>query len=749
MIETPKLKPQFALIQPADDLSIILSELSRHIFHGAGFHRILQLLDGMRTADAIVDEALGIEPPEVLYYRLLQLEKEHFLEDAGREHSPATILLETTGSSTLPEVEAPSPGSEVKLVFLGQCSNRDAISRSLEDAGVILLDDAKQSLVVVDDYLEPELQAFNELAIADKREWILYKPAGTRILIGPGFVPGSTPCYNCLATILRGHRYEEALMNRGSDKYQPLRLSRGWTSESLTLAASLLTNEIHRFPDSQKEVAGECSILSFDFTDPGKTRHILRKLEGCSVCGVSSSEEGISSRRPLELQRERKYPYIENGSRIRSASDTLQYLQGYVSRISGVIGSVREFHPDIKIFGRHFQATFPAERTIECLRPDKADRFGVTQGKGITGEQATVSAMAEAAERYCARFRDSDPTFTAALNDINEKVIRLDELILLSERQKESFEKTCAEQNLKNPFLPSTSIDWSPAWSLTAITWRFVPASTAYYPFPRNREYLVPAWTTNGLSAGSCLEEAILQGLLEIIERDAFTIWWYNRLIPIGLDIHSFESPEASLLSNRLDSEGWDLHLLDLTTDLGVPVIAAVGISRTDPDRDPLFGFGANLNPATALSRALGEMVAEWKSNANIFRMNENSMLYLGKRFTELDFIKPASDAPLLDASAKVMKESDYLMEDIRTLTDILKQKGMETLVMDLSRNEAPLRIVRVLVTGMRQILPHFGAGRLFDVPVLTGQLTDARSEEKMNPMPFWHLLNRVHSGLS
>ena len=157
LIKTPKLKPQFTLIQPADDLSMILSELTRHSFHGAGYHRILQLLDGTRTADIIVKEALGIEPPEVLYYRLLQLEQGNFLEEADLIHSPATTLMEVIGNKDLPEVEASSPGSMVRLVFLGQC-DRDAISRSLEDAGMILMDNTAPYLVVVDDYLEPDLE---------------------------------------------------------------------------------------------------------------------------------------------------------------------------------------------------------------------------------------------------------------------------------------------------------------------------------------------------------------------------------------------------------------------------------------------------------------------------------------------------------------------------------------------------------------------------------------------------------------
>jgi ribosomal protein S12 methylthiotransferase accessory factor len=709
---------------------------------------VLSLVDGIRTADIVVEEADGVEPDEVLYYRLLQLEKHNILEEAGKPDSPAATLNDIMNGGELPDVEPSIPGGRVRLVFLGSTA-RNVISRSLKNAGLTLLDGTKWRervndsadelwLVAVDDYLEPDIEEFNQLAVDYRRRWILFKPVGIRILIGPYFDTPGTPCWNCLAVMLRGHRYAESMINRRNITFEPLRLSCGWSDASMAIAASLLTRELQKHTP-----AGISEILSINLADHSREKHILRKLDRCSVCSVSSPEESILPLKQLELHPAHKYLQSENGSRIRSSSETLQYLQNYVSSISGVIGSVVEFHPEITVYGRQFQAAYPAARTVECFRRDKADRFGVTQGKGITGDQARVSAMAEAAERYCARFRTSDRTFIAAASDFGFEMLPPDEMVLLSDSQRRDFSDISRKRNLDDPFMASTPIDWSPAWSLTQRKWKLVPSFTVYYPFPSDRKYMVPGWTTNGLSAGSCLEEAILQGLLELIERDAISIWWYNRFKPNGFDIDSFNRSQVSLLAERMKDAGWDMHILDLSTDLAVPVIAALGINRTDPDRDPIFGFGANLDPAVALTRALGEMTGEWKSAPNIFSMNINAVRFLGTHANRLDFFHPSM--PLQDVSKTAVRSSNYLTEDIDTLVEILKEKGMETLVVDMSRGEAPLKTVRVIATGMRQVLPHFGSGRIFGVPVITGHLSFPLNENEMNPMPFWHLLNRVN----
>lgn len=86
---------------------------------------------------------------------------------------------------------------------------------------------------------------------------------------------------------------------------------------------------------------------------------------------------------------------------------------------------------------------------------------------------------------------------------------------------------------------------------------------------------------SNGTAAGGTLEDAVLQGFLELVERDALALWWYNRTHHPAVDLDAFDDPwttELRRVHASLDREVW---VLDLTADLGIPVLAAVS-RRTD-----------------------------------------------------------------------------------------------------------------------------------------------------------------------
>lgn len=111
---------------------------------------------------------------------------------------------------------------------------------------------------------------------------------------------------------------------------------------------------------------------------------------------------------------------------------------------------------------------------------------------------------------------------------------------------------------------------------------------------------------SNGNAAGSSLEDAVLQGMLELVERDAAAMWWYNRTSQPPVDlageewIDSFRSVHAGL--------GREVWALDLTSDLGVPVAVALSRQTSGEREDVMMGFGAHLDPALALRRALTEV---------------------------------------------------------------------------------------------------------------------------------------------
>ena len=77
------------------------------------------------------------------------------------------------------------------------------------------------------------------------------------------------------------------------------------------------------------------------------------------------------------------------------------------------------------------------------------------------------------------------------------------------------------------PFDRSAKIEWSPVWSLRDERFKYLPTSLLYF-FYRGPGQINA--DSNGCAAGNTLEEAIVQGFLELVERDAYAIWWYNRL---------------------------------------------------------------------------------------------------------------------------------------------------------------------------------------------------------------------------
>src|SRR5262249_21908620 len=147
-----------------------------------------------------------------------------------------------------------------------------------------------------------------------------------------------------------------------------------------------------------------------------------------------------------------------------------------------------------------------------------------------------------------------------------------------SERQYRAFQAAPDPRKAAiHAMVPSSRdsiLDWTPVWSLTYSEQCFVPftwcyTNTPYDADPRCRFF------HNGAAAGNCPEEAILQGWLELVERDAVAIWWYNRLARPEISLESLPDELARQLAATVgvDSDYW---VLDVTHDLGVPVRVAV-----------------------------------------------------------------------------------------------------------------------------------------------------------------------------
>src|SRR6202041_4014577 len=155
------------------------------------------------------------------------------------------------------------------------------------------------------------------------------------------------------------------------------------------------------------------------------------------------------------------------------------------------------------------------------------------------------------------------------------------------------------------PFDPSAEIEWSPVWSLRDGRFKYLPTSLIYF-FYRGPGQINA--DSNGCAAGNTVEEAIVQGFLELIERDAYAIWWYNRSQREEVDLAQFDDSYVRDLHAQLADAGRKLWVLDVTSDLGVPPYVAILHWMQNGQENIEFGSGAHFDNRMALLRTLTEL---------------------------------------------------------------------------------------------------------------------------------------------
>ena len=154
-----------------------------------------------------------------------------------------------------------------------------------------------------------------------------------------------------------------------------------------------------------------------------------------------------------------------------------------------------------------------------------------------------------------------------------------------------------------DPSIPTTKIEWSPVWSLRDKRFRYLPTGLLYFFYRRHFHT-----NSNGCAAGNTLEEAIVQGFLELVERDAYAIWWYNRLQRAAVDLAAFDDAYIRDIQTQFTDSGRKIWVLDITSDLGVPTYVAIMHWMQDGQENIEFGSGAHFDRRIALLRSLTEL---------------------------------------------------------------------------------------------------------------------------------------------
>jgi len=724
----------------------LLSERAQSTLQGRLAYLVAPLIDGKRSTDEIVDLLEGQAPAAEVYYTLAVLEREGYLVEAT---SPAAsgpgAFWQALGQD--PGFADRSDAFEVSLTTFGDLRSEE-LERALSGLGIQVTHNADLAVVLTDDYLQPGLDTFNVVALQHGRPWLLCKPVGTVLSLGPLIQPGKTACWECLAVRLRNNRPLENYLQHRNGRAAPIMVPKPALTSTLQTGLNMAATETARWlACGQSALAGV--LVTLDLATLTSERHTIVRRPQCPSCGKLD----------LPLERKAKALVLHSrtsrigeagGGRSATPEATLARYGHHVSGLTGVVTDLRRVSQDDDVFTVYTAGSNAIRFHATHSFSPRALR-GPSRGTGVTDVQARASALCEALERYSGGWQGYEPRIQASFGSLGKQAIWPNSCMLFSEqqfRERESWnQRGSRSQFVPEPFDPARELIWAPIWSLTRGAWRYLPAQYCYYDVPIEQDPRYCRADSNGAAAGDSLEEAILHGFLELVERDCVAIWWYNRLQRPAVDLKSFADPYLDELRLRYRSLGREIWALDLTNDLGIPTFVALS-RRTDGDGEKLImGFGAHLEARIALRHAHGEMnqflvaLRSWTAKAErepVFSNPEVPRWLTTATLADQPYLRPDHTAAEHTSSSYTVTAADDTLADILHCRQIVERLGMELLVLDQTRLDIGLPVVKVFVPGLRHFRPRFAPGRLYDVPVKLGWLAKPRPEEDLNPIPMF-----------
>lgn len=749
MIKIPSFQYHFTVEIINGEGVLLISEDKTYILHGTLYEEIAKVMDGHKTTIEISNLISNDKNATNIHYAFLMLEQKGFICEANNSLAKSISAFWATESLDGNIASKRLSKEKVWIHSIGTVSDC-LIKSAISQEGIEFADgreNASLAVVITDDYLNPELEQFNIEALKSNLTWLLIRPLGKEILIGPWFISNSTACYQCLLLKLRRHKLvEEFVRRRRYGDNTGVATAIAALPATQCLAANLAAAEVARFIGSNGSSRLIGKILSLDTQQWLTQHHIIGRLKNCRTCGNSTAPSAMPL--PLNLKHKEKAPFFEDGGhRTVSPEATLDRYKHLISPITGVISALSIQHQGVAYV---YTAGHNSAYDVENLSSLKRGLQNTNSGKGMTEIQAKVSALCEAIERYSGEYTGAEYYVKCSLVDAPFVAIDPNLCMLYSDKQYQERDSWNAKNSRFNRvperFNPNEEINWTPAWSLTTEQFKYFPTQYLYYgaPLVENIHRRVAPCCSNGNAAGNTIEEAIIQGLFELVERDCVALWWYNRLIKPGVDLASFNDQCFFELIEYYDSIGRDVWAIDITSDLKIPCFAAISRQRIGNEEQILIGLGCHLDAHIAVQRALAEM-NQMLDNGEMLESGKVNSMILDDTETE-NWLKHATLANQpyvgIDVSQPLKTKPEYTqlatgdaLQDIIVCREKIECTGLEIFVLDQTQEDIGLPVVKVIIPGLRHFWARFAPGRLYDIPIKLGWLKAPLVEEDSNPI--------------
>ena len=440
----------------------------------------------------------------------------------------------------------------------------------------------------------------------------------------------------------------------------------------------------------------------------------------------------------VELQPIRETPLAE----------ALPLLESFVSPHTGIVRTVVEF------LGAPHEAR---PTSVGCALADGEPVVGAPVPRHAAGshwnaDAARAAALGEGLERYSAMFVPEDELVTATAGELGESAVDPSRFALFHPRQ------YAAEDFPFQPFRKGTQARWVRGFELPSGSPVYLPADLVYLRPPtagKPKPLALP--TSNGLACAPTLEEAVLGGLLEVIERDCFMLAWYNRLSLPRL-AWRLDARLAEIDRRFFAPCGLEYAAVDLSVFFDVPVV--LGVARERAAAPSLLGVGAGcaLTVEEAWRKAMNECfgVTRWVQDKLVEEPDRRPRLPSEIRefddhilfYTDPDTIAYAAfldGSDVVRAPAAVAPvEGANVKEQVEALCRRLERRGASAYAVDVTSPDVRstgLRVVRVLAPELCSLdvlgfARHLGGRRMYHAAHEAGLVARPLRDEELNPHP-------------
>ena len=302
-------------------------------------------------------------------------------------------------------------------------------------------------------------------------------------------------------------------------------------------------------------------------------------------------------------------------------------------------------------------------------------------GKGSTPAQAEASALMELIERYSFFSFMKSSEFLISKYEVNQdRFLGIESLL-------RSIHDTNTSVHSALDALKRVPLRWARAYNFSKESYQLIPIDWFYII----NEY-------NGPAAGNTLEEAILQGLCEVVERHVGSIVTHDRIETSTIDPDSVSYPTAVELIQKYHSQGISITLKDFTLGTGIPTVGVLAYDpSTFPERSEIvFTAGTTTDPSKSLCRALTEV-------AQLAGDFERSTTYVPtlpkfRSLEEAGYIRNTRNLIKIDELPDI--SSEYFDEEIYACVAQLKEVGLQVIVVDVTHPMLQIPAIYCIIPG-------------------------------------------------